>query len=151
MTRANLTLRDADAAALDRIEDLLAANDLPHDRLRDHPVQFVAGYEDGDVVAAGGLERHGAAALLRSVVVAEPYRSRGHATAVCDELEAVAADDGVDSLYLLTTTAKPFFERRGFRVTSRDSVPQRLCETPQFTGQCPASATCMRKSLDARE
>lgn len=153
MTRTDppLTVREADSAAVDRIAALLAANDLPREGLRAGPGRFFAGYADGDVVAGGGLERHGESALLRSAVVAEPYRSRGYGSALCEALGARAVDGGVDALYLLTTTAEAFFRRRGFAVTARDDVPRTIRETMQFAEQCPDTATCMRKALDTRE
>lgn len=152
MTRTDpaLTVREAGAAALDRIAAMLAANDLPREGLRAGPGRFFAGYADGDIVAGGGLERHGDAALLRSVVVAEPHRSRGYGTALCESLEARAADGGAGALYLLTTTAEAFFRRRGFAVTAREDAPRAIRETTQFAEQCPDAATCMRKALDAR-
>lgn len=146
-----LTLGEPAADDIDAIQALLAANDLPHAGLDERDVRFVAGYVDGDVVAAGGIEQYGSAALLRSVVVADVHRDQGYATAVCDELDAVAAARGVDSLVLLTTTAVPFFERRGFTVVPRDAVQERVRNTPEFTEHCPDTATCMRKRLRETE
>jgi amino-acid N-acetyltransferase len=55
------------------------------------------------------------------VVVAEAARGDELGTELCEALEAGAREAGVDRLYLLTTT--------------------------EFTELCPASATCLRKSL----
>lgn len=143
----SLTVREADADAMARIVSLLDANDLPHRDLDESPGRFFAGYADGDLVAAGGVELYGAAAVLRSVVVAEPYRGEGFGTALCDELERVVADEGADSLYLLTTTAPAFFRECGFNETSRTDAPQAVRESVLFAERCPDSATCMQKAI----
>ncbi|WP_232701228.1 arsenic resistance N-acetyltransferase ArsN2 [Halobacterium wangiae] len=145
---ASLTVREADASDLNRVATLLADNDLPHDDLGESPGQFFVGCVDETVVAAGGIELYGTAALLRSLVIAEAHRSEGYGTALCDELETVAVENGANALYLLTTTAPAFFRARGFDVTDRDTVPPRIQETTLFADHCPRSATCMEKSID---
>jgi amino-acid N-acetyltransferase len=54
----------------------------------------------------------------------------------------------VETLYLLTTTAAPFFERYGYGAVAREEVPRPIRDTTEFTDLCPASATCMVKGLD---
>lgn len=143
----SLTVRAADADAMERIAALLDANDLPHQGLTESPARFFAGYADSDLVAAGGVELYDAAAVLRSVVVAASHRSRGFGTALCDELQRVAAAEGAETLYLLTTTAPAFFRERGFEVTAREDAPQAVRESTLFAERCPDAATCMQKEI----
>lgn len=138
-------VRRATAADLDRVESLLTANDLPTAGLRDARV-FVA-TADGELRGAGGVELHGTAGLLRSLVVPAPHRGEGHGTALCEALEAAARAAGVETLYLLTTTAADFFARRGYEAVPREDAPPRIRGTAEFADLCPASATCMRASL----
>lgn len=147
MTASSLSIEPATGTALDDVERLLEAHDLPTADVRDPTPSFVVGRADGDVVAAGGLETYGDAGLLRSVVVADRHRGRGYGAAVCDALEARAREAGVRTLYLLTTTAADYFRARGYETVERDAVPPRVRETSQFTELCPASATCMRTDL----
>jgi len=139
--------RPADEAARDALGDLLAANDLPHADLDASPGSFVAGYDGGDVVCGGGVELYDSAALLRSVVVADAHRSRGYGAALTERLEAVAADAGATDSYLLTTTAADFFGSRGYEEVPREAVPDGVLAAPLVAEHCPASATCMAKSL----
>lgn len=141
-------LRPADETALADLADLLAANDLPHEDLEASPGAFVAGHVDGDVVCGGGVERYGDDAMLRSVVVAEAHRSRGYGAAVCEHLEAVAADEGATDSYLLTTTAADFFEARGYDAVPREAVPAAVLGSTLVAKHCPVSAVCMHRSLD---
>ena len=49
---------------------------------------------------------------------------------------------------LLTTTAASFFAKRGYRPLARDEAPAAVRATAEFRSICPASATCMGKSLE---
>lgn len=105
------------------------------------------GADEDTPVCVGGLERHASTALLRSVVVEESVRGEGYGSLLCDRLESRARADGVESIYLLTTTAADFFADRGYERIERDEAPPAIRETTEFDDLCPATATCMRKSL----
>ncbi len=145
---ATVTLRRATGAD-DRsyAERLLTANDLPAAAVRTTPERFYVASAGGERVGVGGLETRGDAGLLRSVVVERARRGEGYGAALCRALEAVAERQGVERLYLLTTTASDFFARRGYVETDRETAPQAIRETRQFADRCPATATCMTRSL----
>ncbi|MFB6160922.1 MAG: arsenic resistance N-acetyltransferase ArsN2 [Haloferacaceae archaeon] len=147
MSAPPLAIRPAAADDLPYVERLLARAGLPHEDVRSSPVEFRVGTADGDRVAVGGVEPAGDAGLLRSVAVDDAVRGRGYGTAMCDELEAAAARDGVDALYLLTTTAAAFFADRGYGAVPRSDAPAAVRGTREFAEVCPDSATCMRKRL----
>ncbi|MGR6534295.1 arsenic resistance N-acetyltransferase ArsN2, partial [Brevundimonas sp. RM1] len=65
-------------------------------------------------------------------------------------LEAEAAGQGADGLYLLTTSAAAFFQRHGYSVALRSAAPPSVAASRQFSGLCPASAAFMFKELRAR-
>ncbi|MDL5360987.1 arsenic resistance N-acetyltransferase ArsN2 [Halalkalicoccus sp. NIPERK01] len=123
---------------------LLEASDLPTDL--DGTALYVARI-DGERVGCGGLEVHGTDALLRSIAVDPAVRGEGFGSEITDRLCAIAADRGVSGLYLLTTTAAEFFEKRGFERIDRERVPDPIARTSQFTTTCPASAVSMRRVL----
>ena len=148
MTAPSLTLDRADAGDLDRVEALLAANDLPSRDVRTTPGRFFLARSGTAVVGVGGVEPYGSAGLLRSVVVEESSRGRGYGAALCGALEARARENGLETLYLLTTTASGFFRRIGYEAVDREHVPSSVRRTTEFTDLCPASATCMRKDLE---
>ncbi|ELZ10795.1 N-acetyltransferase GCN5 [Halovivax asiaticus JCM 14624] len=146
MSAVSITLQGADASTISRIETLLAENGLPTADVRSNPSHFFLAFDGGDRVGVGGLERYGDAGLLRSLVVEESARGLGYGTAICDALADRARADGVETLYLLTTTAEDFFAARGYEPIDRDAVPEVIRETPEFADLCPASAVCMRRS-----
>ncbi|WP_435359800.1 arsenic resistance N-acetyltransferase ArsN2 [Haloarchaeobius sp. DFWS5] len=147
MNSVTLTLRIAAAEELSYLESLLDENGLPSADVRSSDGRFYVGYDDEERVGGGGIEVYGTDGLLRSVVVAASKRECGYGTALCDELESTAADTGVETLYLLTTTAEQFFDDRGYERIDRDAAPSSLQETTEFDSLCPSSAVCMRRSL----
>ena len=147
MTNPSITLESADPVDVDRVEALLEANGLPYRDVRTKPKCFFLGYSGADVVGIGGVEVHGSDGLLRSVVVTESNRGQGYGTALCDALEDSARTDGTETLYLLTTTAAPFFRRRGYEEIARENVPSSIRRTTEFADLCPDSATCLRRDL----
>jgi N-acetylglutamate synthase-like GNAT family acetyltransferase len=53
------------------------------------------------------------------------------------------------NLYLITTTAAPFFERLGFEPVQREAVPEGIRKSPEFASICPTSAAVLRRSLQS--
>jgi amino-acid N-acetyltransferase len=148
VSETTLHLRRATAVdALPYVETLLARNGLPAGDVRAVPEAFYVAFDGDDRVGVGGIEAYGTDGLLRSVVVARSVRGEGFGHALCDALEATARADGLDTLYLLTTTAAGFFADRGFVAVDRADVPPAVRETTQFADLCPTSATCLRKPL----
>ena len=85
---------------------------------------FVVREDDGRVIAVAGLEIHGEDGLLRSVAVDNDYRGQGLATSLIEAVLERAARVGLRSVYLLTTTARDYFARRGFTECDRASAPK---------------------------
>ena len=132
---------------LEYVLTLLRESELPVDDVRSRPDAFHVAFHGSDPVGVGGVEVYGRHGLLRSVAVEREVRGEGFGTALCDALERRAADAGVETLYLLTTTAAEFFAGRGYLETERRAVPPAIQRTTEFRELCPDSATCMRKTL----
>ncbi|MDS0474077.1 arsenic resistance N-acetyltransferase ArsN2 [Natrinema sp. 1APR25-10V2] len=147
MTEVSITVATAETDAIDRVEALLKANELPYRDVRAKPGCFFVAVDGTEFIGVGGIERYESDGLLRSVVTKQSVRGRGYGSAVCDELEAHARKNGIATLYLLTTTAAEFFRQRGYEAIDREEAPSEIRETTEFTDLCPSSATCMKKSL----
>lgn len=147
MDGSTVTLRRADESELSHVETLLERNGLPSQDVRSKSVEFYLGIADGESVGIVGLETDESDGLLRSLVVERSARGNGFGTALCERVEARAAANDVERLYLLTTTAADFFAGRGYVEIERDAVPDPIRETREFTDLCPATATCLKKSL----
>ncbi|WP_265111358.1 arsenic resistance N-acetyltransferase ArsN2 [Halosolutus halophilus] len=147
MSDGPITLQRADESTLPYVETLLTENDLPSADVRSKPECFYVGYDGDDPIGVGGIEPYGIDGLLRSLVVERSARGNGLGTALYEALEATARGDGIDALYLLTTTAPEFFATHGYVEIDRTDAPAAIRGTTEFDELCPASATCMRKSL----
>jgi N-acetylglutamate synthase-like GNAT family acetyltransferase len=122
----------------------LPAADIKRDGLRD----FIVALDAGEIIGAAGLERHGEHGLLRSLVVAPDWRGHGLGAALVDAVEANARLLGVRSLSLLTGTAAPFFAARGYAAIARSHAPPPIQASMEFATLCPASSTCMHKTVN---
>jgi amino-acid N-acetyltransferase len=142
-------LRSATSADLERIERLLTASGLPLDGVAEALPGFVVAQHGDAIVGVAGLEVCCDNALLRSVAVADGWRSRGLGRALVTRVIADAEARGIRALYLLTTTADRYFPNFGFRTIARDDVPEDIRATREFQGACPASAIAMCRSCEA--
>ena len=127
---------------------MLKTAGLPIEDLHEGQLEhfFYAG-SDGSPTGLIGLEVYGSHALLRSLVVIERERGRGLGAALVRHVEAYAAAQGVRSIYLLTTTAGPFFTRLGYMRLERSAAPASIQGTSEFASLCPASSAFMAKLL----
>ena len=105
--------------------------------------------DGGRLVGVVGVELYGSDGLLRSLAVAPAHRNSGLGATLVSNAETWAAEQGVEILYLLTTTAAQFFARRGYEAVPRSEAPDAIAATAQFSDICPASSTFMRKVLAA--
>ena len=105
---------------------------------------------DDDSALAGyvGLEGRGRDLLLRSLVVSADRKAQGLGSRILTAAEAAASDMGGERLHLLTTTAEPFFIRGGFVAANRETAPEAIQRTREFTDICPASAAYLTKDLE---
>jgi amino-acid N-acetyltransferase len=144
----DLKIRSARAADLVAVQTLLQRAQLPLDGVTDFfPAQYAVAERAANIVAAIGVERYGTNGLLRSAVVADDLRGSGLGTRLTRERLEWSRAQGLTSVYLLTTTAAPFFERLGFTRVERTAVPADLAVAPEFASICPASAVVMRINL----
>ncbi len=137
-----------DAALMPLLAEALAAEGLPIEDIEAEGKDFFAfRNRAGALVGFAGMEIFGTEALLRSLVVLPPVRERTYGTAIALWMTAEAARRGVRRLFLLTTTAAPFFAKLGFRRVDRKEVPAAIASTAEFSRLCPSSAVLMTKSL----
>lgn len=147
MGGVSLSLQRADEKTIAYVERLLERNGLPSDDVAAKPDCFYIGYDDRERVGIGGIEIYGRDGLLRSVVIEQIAREHGFGTALCEALEREASVDGVETLYLLTTTASEFFATLDYVTIERSAVPEAIQQTTEFTELCPTTATCIKKTL----
>ena len=148
LARASLadgvSLGPATGVDLDRITALVRACELPIEVVPDRfPDAYIVARRGGEIVGVAALEAHGASGLLRSVAVAPSERGRGTGLALVADRLVSGRANGLEHVYLLTTTAAPLFRRFGFTSVDRANVPAALAASPELAALCPSSASCM--------
>jgi amino-acid N-acetyltransferase len=149
MSTGTISIRRAESGDCGAIAELLSASKLVS---LDETAQFgpqyaVAVAADGTVVGVAGYERYGTDILLRSVVVAESWRSTGIGARLTADRLAHAKVQGCEAAYLLTDTAENYWERHGFSKIDRRVAPKAITRSHEWSAACPVSATAMFLSL----
>lgn len=133
---------------LDRLATFLRSEELPDDDIAEPGRHFFFFRDtDGNFLGMGGFEIYGSDALLRSIVTVPEVRGQGYGAPMVGLLLEEMRAHGANSIYLLTTGAEGFFERLGFDIVERDSTPDSIQATREFTLLCPTSATMMHRTL----
>jgi amino-acid N-acetyltransferase len=151
-------IEPAQPGDLPDVRDLLERSNLPLDgvdncvgrdakRPGDPVAMMLVAKEGADVVGTAALELYADGALLRSVAVEPLQQGRRLGHALTDAALRLARAHGVDTVFLLTTTAEGFFPKFGFEPINRDEVPGSVQSSIEFQSACPASAVVMRKRL----
>lgn len=146
-TIATLQVESLKPGDFARLTELLESEGLPSSDLREPGVRLFA-FRDGDaVVGFAGLELWGTDALLRSVVVDPARRRAGLGREIVEATLAAARRLGAVRAFLLTTTAKAYFERLGFAPVERAAAPKTILATRQAASLCSSTAPLMVKAL----
>lgn len=144
MSEGEIIISGATTDDIPVIKQLLVANDLPTEGVDDHWKTFIVARDGEEIVGCGGAEAHKLAALIRSVAVDGSHRGCGIGRRIVRQLLDRLASRGIREFYLLTTTAQPYFAKRGFKPIDRDEIHPQLLESAELRGACPDSAVCMR-------
>lgn len=142
-----MKFRQAKDRDLDAVQSLLSASHLPLDGVKENLSGFVVAEDRGEIAGAIGLEKFGSVALLRSAVVSSEHRGSGVGRKLVEQILERAAKDGIEELFLLTTTAEKYFPRFGFASTTRADVPPPVKASAEFQGACPDTAVVMKRRI----
>lgn len=136
---------------MDELKALLTSCDLPvADIHTGSPILFFGMRWKGVLAAVVGLELYRPYGLLRSLAVAPAWRGRGLGQELVAYAESFAAAQGIESVFLLTTSAEKFFLKLGYSPATRDTAPSAIQATAQFAALCPASSALLTKKLVPR-
>lgn len=146
-TLAQTTLQIASTAEQRKMAiTLLEQHNLPTSDIDDDKLLYLL-MNGEDLIGTAGLEVFGNSALLRSVSVVKAQQGKGYGKVINNTIEKYVKEIGVDCIYLLTTTAKDFFERQGYWIIDRNTVPEAVKQTAEFSSLCPATAVVMMKRI----
>ncbi|MDP4292338.1 MAG: arsenic resistance N-acetyltransferase ArsN2 [Bacteroidota bacterium] len=138
-----LTTKDIGALNL-----LLKAASLPVVNPDDSTTHFIKAVDDtGTLIGAIGLEVYGEFGLMRSLVVGEAHRNQGIAHLLVGQIMRNAKALNLKRLVLLTTTADQFFDTLFFERIHRDTIPEEIKLSKEFSSICPVSAVIMQNEI----
>jgi amino-acid N-acetyltransferase len=136
------------APSLAAVLGLLESAGLPTSDLTDaHMADFFHVGPAGAPFGIVGVQLYGSDALLRSLVVIASHRKQGLGQRLVEHAEQHAHRCGARTVYLLTTTAEPFFRARGYSPAARDAAPPAIRTTQEFSSLCPSSSAFLFKHL----
>ena len=149
ISAAAISIRPAECGDRAAIAELLSASRLvPLDETAQFGPQYaVAVNADGLLVGIAGYERYGSDILLRSIAVSEPWRSTGIGGRLTADRLACAKAQGCEAAYLLTDTARGYWERHGFSTIDRQAAPEAITRSHEWSTACPVSSTAKIRRL----
>jgi amino-acid N-acetyltransferase len=123
---------------------LLQRLQLPDHGVADRFGHYLVVRDASRLVGVCGVEVCGEDGLLRSVAVDPDYQGEGIGTLLVAGARELADRLKLRDLYVLTTTAAPFFRKRGFEDWSREKAPAPVRDSWEFRTGCPSSSALMR-------
>ena len=141
------TIRPARPDECARVALFLKHHELAIDDIDPTLPGFFVADEGGDLVGTVGVELLGKLGLLRSLAVSRTSQGQGLGKQLYEQALKYAKAHGIEKLYLLTTTAETFFAHNGFVRIERQTVPEEIKQTEQYSRICPDSAIIMEKML----
>ena len=142
-----ISYRTATVEELPAIIQLLDECKLPHSDILPGKQQFVVAEIDRKIIGCAGYEAYNQNGLFRSLAVKPLYRGMMIAHTMIDKIFALAQEQGIKELFLLTTTADKLFGKLGWEMINRNDVPENIGSTTEFSSICPSVAICMKHQL----
>jgi amino-acid N-acetyltransferase len=128
---------------LQSFQEALKSAGLPDQDLNYQKQILTSYYDEDELLGTGGLEVINQLGLLRSVSVSPNHRNKSIGKKITSDLLEKAIQNNIKTVYLLTETAKDYFQKLGFIEVSREAVPKEIKLTTEFASVCPTTATCM--------
>jgi arsenate reductase (thioredoxin) len=142
-----IIIRPANPKDFNSIKKLLSSEKLPVDDIDTSLKNFFAAIEGNEITGVIGLEVYSEYGLLRSMITNPSYRKKGIAGKLVKRLFEHAQSLKLKEIYLLTETAEKYFANKGFTVVQRDSVPEPVKQSQEFSHACPSTAVAMKKEI----
>lgn len=142
-----MKIRIATQDDLIKINQLLKENNLPYEDINLNKIKIFVLNIDNEICGCIGLEIYSKVALLRSFVVNESHRNNGYGKLIVEYAQEFAIRKSINTIYLLTTTAKEYFSKFNFSIIDKNNVDNQIKTTTEFQSLCPCSAICLKKEL----
>lgn len=142
-----LDIRPAGPEDLGAIKVLLAVCLLPSQEVDDANCAFFVAESERGIIGVCSIESCSGVALLRLLGVMPGYRKQQIGRRLVHRAMNHAEDQGLDHLYLLTETAKNYFQSIGFTSQDKKSAPGGISRSPLFSQLNRTNAQLMFRHL----
>ena len=146
-----IELRPAHMTDLLAIEGLLDEFNLVFEGVDENISDFFVLSMNQNIIGCIGLEVFNTVALLRSFAVRSRHQKQGYGLLLLRKIETAASCRGIHQLFLLTNTARGFFDKYGYAVANRSDAPKAIASTREFSELCPESSTFMQKEIRVKK
>jgi amino-acid N-acetyltransferase len=146
-----ISIRKAGPGDLFSIFDILRGSGLPTEGVDEILARFLVADQEGRIVATAGIELGEECALLRSVAVVPEARGTGLGVEIVRQALRLASLSGAGTVYLLTTSARGFFERFGFRPALRAEIEAKFPDSAETSpdGACTTAEAMALRDLSS--
>jgi amino-acid N-acetyltransferase len=141
-----MSINDVNQNSFSKALALIKRNGLPIEDISTSTKLFSI-TKNSEIIGTIGIEFYNHVALLRSLAVAETYRSKGIGRKLVEHIEKFAKLNDAKELILLTTTASDYFIKKAYQIIERNAVPEEIKKSSEFSSTCPSSAVIMKKVL----
>jgi amino-acid N-acetyltransferase len=138
-----INYRYAKKEYLENIISLLKENELPIVDIDLIKIKFILAETGDKLVGCIGIEPYEKEGLLRSLAVNVKYRNSGIGNNLLQYLISYSKQMGINNLHLLTTTAESYFLSKNFVKSDRETAPDSIKNTIEFSSLCPSSSSHM--------
>jgi amino-acid N-acetyltransferase len=142
-----LEIKSCAVENIQEVKKLLVENDLPIDDVEDNEVHLFVCQDKGQITGVVGVEVYDSIALLRSLAVDSNHIKLGIGKTLVEFALQYLTKNGINEIYLLTTTAEGYFLKFGFKSINRSKIPSAIQKTKQFESICPQTAIVMSRSI----
>jgi amino-acid N-acetyltransferase len=142
-----ISYRKATPADRPAVLAILKLHNLPTADISPDLLHFVVAEKGGQLAGCVGLEVYGSDALVRSLAVDGVAQNQGVGNELLTRAIALSKTLGCKTLHLLTTTAREYFLKKGFRDERRDQGPELIRTSREFSELCPSTAVYMVREL----
>jgi len=139
MKLTDVDFRFCQKPELPQVVALLRSSELPYEDVSLQKITFLLAAAGEEIIGCIGLEKYRDHGLLRSFAIKNGLRNQGIGSRLFEHFISYCLQKGVRNIHLFTVDAHEFFQSRGFRLMERDSAPEAIKQTTEFTQLCPST------------
>jgi len=140
-------IRPAGRNELAGIRELLASQNLPHERFEERLSHLLVAQSEGTVVGCIGLELLDRMGIIRVLAVKPDLQGEDIDRQLIEHILDYARLANIEEVYAFTSSLSPYLEELGFKVINRDELPSEIKELPDLNVLYPETVLCLRMKI----